>query len=109
MGDPAGIGGELTLRTWLARTGLCFVTLDDPDRLAEVAKTLGLDVPIRAVDRAADAVAIQTEALPVLPIRLAEPAIPGHPNPANAAAVVKSIEQATALCLSGDSPVKQRH
>ena len=39
MGDPAGIGGELTLRAWLAlrHGGPCFVALDDPDRLAALA------------------------------------------------------------------------
>jgi 4-hydroxythreonine-4-phosphate dehydrogenase len=103
MGDPAGIGGELTLRTWLRRSGPCLVTLDDPERLSRLAKTLGLDVPVRIVERAADAVAIWPEALPVLPVRLAEPAVPGRPNPANAAAVVESIERATALCLSGEA------
>ena len=57
MGDPAGIGGELTLRAWLAlkAAGPRFVVLDDPDRLAALAKTLGLDVPIRTVDAAAEA------------------------------------------------------
>jgi 4-hydroxythreonine-4-phosphate dehydrogenase len=103
MGDPAGIGGELTLRTWLRRSGPCLVTLDDPERLSRLAKTLGLDVPVRIVERAADAVAIWPDALPVLPVRLAEPAVPGRPNPANAAAVVESIERATALCLSGEA------
>ncbi len=102
MGDPAGIGGELTLRNWLTQ-GPVVVTLDDPDRLAALAKTLGLDVPIRVVHRAADATAVFADALPVLPVRLAEPAVPGQPNPANAAAVVASIEQATALCLSGEA------
>jgi 4-hydroxythreonine-4-phosphate dehydrogenase len=103
MGDPAGIGGELTLRTWLAHPGPCLVTLDDPERLAALAQTLGLDVPVRTVDRAVDALTVYAEALPVLPVRLAEPAIPGHPNPANAVAIVKSIERATALCQSGEA------
>jgi 4-hydroxythreonine-4-phosphate dehydrogenase len=103
MGDPAGIGGELTLRTWLTRPGMNFVALDDPERLGGVAKALGLDVPIHIVDRAADAAAIHQQALPVLPVRLAEPAIPGHPNPTNAASVVSSIERATALCLAGEA------
>jgi 4-hydroxythreonine-4-phosphate dehydrogenase len=103
MGDPAGIGGELTLRAWLAGLDVDFLALDDPDRLAGVAKSLGLDVPIRIVNRAADAAAIHRQALPVLPVKLAEPAIPGHPNPANAAAVVASIERATALCLAGEA------
>jgi 4-hydroxythreonine-4-phosphate dehydrogenase len=103
MGDPAGIGGELTLRAWLARPNISFVALDDPERLADVAKSLGLDVPIRTVNRAADAASVYQRALPVLPVRLAEPAIPGQPNPANAASVVSSIERATALCLAGEA------
>ena len=42
MGDPAGIGGELTLRAWLAlRNGSQrFVALDDPERLAALAHAL---------------------------------------------------------------------
>ena len=39
----------------------------------------------------------------MLPIRLATPAIPGHPDPANAAAVIASIERATKLTLAGES------
>jgi 4-hydroxythreonine-4-phosphate dehydrogenase len=102
MGDPAGIGGELTLRAWLAGQGASFVALDDPERLAELAKALGLAVPMQIVERAADASAVYQQALPILPVRLAEPVTPGHPNPANAAAVVASIEHATALCLAGE-------
>jgi 4-hydroxythreonine-4-phosphate dehydrogenase len=103
MGDPAGIGGEITLRAWLTHPGMNFVALDDPERLAGVAKALGLDVPIRIVDHASDAAAVFQHSLPVLPVRLAEPASPGHPNPANAASVVTSIERATALCLAGEA------
>ncbi len=103
MGDPAGIGGEITLRAWLTHPGMNFVALDDPERLAGVAKSLGLDVPIRIVDHASDAAAVYQHSLPVLPVRLAEPATPGHPNLANAASVVTSIERATALCLAGEA------
>ncbi|HEX3994344.1 MAG TPA: 4-hydroxythreonine-4-phosphate dehydrogenase PdxA [Acetobacteraceae bacterium] len=103
MGDPAGIGGEITLRAWLTHPGMNFVALDDPERLAGVAKALGLDVPIRVVEHASDAATVYQHSLPVLPVRLAEPANPGHPNPANAASVVTSIERATALCLAGEA------
>jgi 4-hydroxythreonine-4-phosphate dehydrogenase len=103
MGDPAGIGGEITLRAWLTHPGMNFVALDDPERLAGVAKTLGLDVPIRVVENASDAAAVYQHSLPVLPVCLAEPATPGHPNLANAASVVTSIERATALCLAGEA------
>jgi 4-hydroxythreonine-4-phosphate dehydrogenase len=103
MGDPAGIGGELTLRTWLAGGGPCLVTLDDPQRLAALAAKLKLEVPIRTIAHPAEADAVFPHALPVLPIQLAEQAVPGKPNPANAAAVVRSIERATELCLSGEA------
>jgi len=104
MGDPAGIGGELSVRAWLARrAGRPFVALDDPDRLAAIAEALGIDVPVRAVNSLAQAADSFAEALPVLPVRLAVPSRPGHPDPANAAAVIASIEQATKLALSGEA------
>lgn len=104
MGDPAGIGGELSVRAWLARrAGRPFVALDDPDRLAAIAEALGIDVPVRAVNSLAQGADSFAEALPVLPVRLAVPSRPGHPDPANAAAVIASIEQATKLALSGEA------
>ncbi len=103
MGDPAGIGGELSLRAWarLHQSGQGFVLLDDPDRLRALASALQLDVPIREVDSAAAAPAVFRDALPVLPIRLAATPRSGQPDPANATAVIASIEQATALALRG--------
>jgi 4-hydroxythreonine-4-phosphate dehydrogenase len=97
MGDPAGIGGELTMRAWQAlhRDGPCFVALDDPQRLT--------GVPIVEVASPDAARAVFADALPVLPIRLASPARPGHPDKANARAVIVSIERAAALCLGGEA------
>jgi len=101
MGDPAGIGGELTLHAWhsLRGNGPCFVALDDPRRLAALAS----DVPIVEIASSEAARAVFPNALPVLPIALAEPARPGHPGKANARAVLASIERAAALCLSGET------
>ena len=101
MGDPAGIGGELTLGAWraLREGGPEFVVLDDPDRLRALAASLRLDIPIAEV-ATADAVGF-AEALPVLPVRLANPPRPGHPDPANAPAVIAAIEQATGLARAG--------
>jgi 4-hydroxythreonine-4-phosphate dehydrogenase len=104
MGDPAGIGGELSLKAWLARRGgRPFVALDDPARLAGIARDLHLDVPIRVVNAISAASAMFADALPVLPIPLAAPALAGHADPANAAAVIASIEQATHYALSGEA------
>ena len=105
MGDPAGIGGELTLRAWIAlRNGrIPFVALDDPERLRDLATRMGLDVPIAVVESAAEATARFPSALPVMPVPLAEPARPGHPSRANAIAVVRSIEIATRLAQAGEA------
>ena len=104
MGDPAGIGGELTVRAWQAlhRSGLCFVALDDPRRLS--------GVPIVEVASLDAVPGIFANALPVLPIRLAVPARAGEPDKANAKAVLELIERAASLCLSaaarGSSPTR---
>jgi 4-hydroxythreonine-4-phosphate dehydrogenase len=105
MGEPAGVGGELSLHAWrqLHAQGPAFVALDDPDRLAATARTLGLDVPVRVVADARAAAAAFASALPVLPVRLRVPAVPGRPDPANAPAVVESIDRAIALAQSGEA------
>jgi 4-hydroxythreonine-4-phosphate dehydrogenase len=97
MGDPAGIGGELALRAWqvLRDTGPCFVAIDDPGRLAALGAAVA---EIATPDAAPD---MFRTALPVLPVRLAATPQPGHPDKANAKAIVASIERAAALCMSG--------
>jgi len=99
MGEPAGVGGELSLKAWLARrpTVRPFFALDDPDRLSTLARHLGLDVAIREIERPADAAGMFAAALPVLPVRLRTPARAGQPDPANAAATLQAIETAARL------------
>jgi len=103
MGDPAGIGGELTLAAWsrLRSMSTAFVALDDPDRLATLARSLGLAVPVRAVSEPHEALACFPDALPVLPVPLAVAVRPGHPDPAAAPAVIASIERAVELAMAG--------
>lgn len=105
MGDPAGIGGELSLLAWLAlrRTARCFVLLDDPARLQRLAAALQLDVPIVPVQSPAAALATYADALPVLPVPLAVEPRPGQPDPANAEAVIAAIERATRFALHGEA------
>jgi len=101
MGDPAGIGGELVLRAWLAQVTAPFFVLDDPDRLRALAASLALAVPVREIAAPSDATATFPGALPVLPIHLPAPSPPGRPDPANAPSVIASIERATMLALDG--------
>ena len=97
MGDPAGIGGELTMRAWQAlhRDGPCFVALDDPSRFCRRADRRKLH---RQMQRAPSS----PPHFRCCRSRLAVAPRPGHPDKANAAAVIASIERAAALCLSGE-------
>ncbi|MBS0221998.1 MAG: 4-hydroxythreonine-4-phosphate dehydrogenase PdxA [Proteobacteria bacterium] len=104
MGEPAGIGGELSLKAWLARTrtSRVFFAIDDPARLETLSRDLGLAVPVRKISRPAEARAIFDEALPVLPVRLHGPVRAGHPDPVNAPATIEAIERAAALATAGE-------
>ncbi|MGZ9034069.1 MAG: 4-hydroxythreonine-4-phosphate dehydrogenase PdxA [Rhodospirillales bacterium] len=105
MGEPAGIGGEIALKAWLAReNGLPpFFLVDDAARLRALAGSLGLPVPVRAVSGADDALGVFAEALPVLDRPLPRPSLPGRPDPANTAAVTGAIETAVTLVRSGEA------
>ena len=105
MGEPAGIGGELTLKTWAARDAETppFAALDDPDRLAALAAALGHRVTIVPIDGIGDARRVFESGLPVLPCPLPRPPAPGRPDPACADAVIGSIRRAVELCLAGDA------
>ncbi len=105
MGEPAGIGGEIALKAWLARDrGIApFFVIDDAARLTALAKRLGWPVPVRAVARPAEATAAFAGALPVLDAPLPRAVEPGRPDPANARAVAAAIETAVALVMAGEA------
>lgn len=105
MGEPAGIGAEIALKAWLARAEAVppFVLIDDAGRVAALARRLELPVPVRRLERAADAAAVFADALPVLDHPLAAPVVPGRPDPANAPSVIAAIERAVACVRAGDA------
>ncbi len=105
MGEPAGIGGEITLKAWVALrdSGPAFVAIDDPERLRGIAQQLGLGVPVREVASMAEGAPLFRQALPVLSQTLAPAAIPGRLDPAHAGAVIGSIERAVALTRAGEA------
>lgn len=103
LGEPAGIGPDITLRAWLDRraAGLpAFLCVGDPELLADRAHRLGLDVPIvRAPPETA--AACFPDALPVLPAGPRATAAPGTPDAASAACVVETLELAVELVKAG--------
>ena len=95
MGEPAGIGAEITAGAWraLRGTGPCFALIDDATR--------DFGVPVARISAPEDANAAFGQALPILHRPLAVPVVPGKPNPAHAGAVIGAIEEAVALAKSG--------
>src|SRR5579885_1083883 len=96
MGEPAGIGGELTLKAWLARRHGTrpFFALDDAAHLASLAQRLGLGIDVREVSRPSDAARVFGDSLPVLPVKLPAAVRYGVPDPINASATIESIQWA---------------
>ncbi|MEM8916873.1 MAG: 4-hydroxythreonine-4-phosphate dehydrogenase PdxA, partial [Pseudomonadota bacterium] len=106
MGEPAGVGTEVTLRAWQAqsqRSIPAFFLVDDPDRVRYVARRLAWDIPVREVPSGLDARGVFAEALPVV----AMPQMPaidlGRPNPEGAEAVLSSIRQAVRMTMEGEA------
>ena len=95
-GDPSGIGPELAVKARAALGAeLPLVWIGDPRHLPEGSAH-------RVVGRAAEALEVPPDTLPVLPLDFAEPAVPGLPSGANAAGVVSAIDRAVALTRAGE-------
>ena len=106
MGEPAGIGLEITLAAWrdrLARSVPPFAFFADPEAVRARARLIGLEVPIEIVDRAERAGEVFVDRLPVWPVRLEAEACPREPNPANTGAVIAAIEHAAAAVVRGEA------
>jgi 4-hydroxythreonine-4-phosphate dehydrogenase len=103
MGEPAGIGGEISLLAWRRRhEGVpWFFCIDDPDRLTELARRINVDVPVREISDASEAARCFDRALPVLAQRLPCPVEPGRPEAHGARSVLASIERAVELVRGG--------
>ncbi|MBV8738938.1 MAG: 4-hydroxythreonine-4-phosphate dehydrogenase PdxA [Alphaproteobacteria bacterium] len=103
MGEPAGIGGEIVLKAWLARAdGLpAFYMRDDPERLAELAMRLEWPVPVRPIAAPSEAVGVFPAALPVVPLDRSPRGRSGQPDPTDAPAIIASIDAAVADVRGG--------
>lgn len=101
MGEPAGIGAEITLKAWLRRSSddPPFLVIGDPNLFEALAGQLGLDVPLVVIAEPESAASAFANALPILAEELAAPAIPGRLNPANGPCVRRCIERAAALAM----------
>src|SRR5882724_2260157 len=96
LGEPAGIGPDITIEAWLRRDELKlppFYLLGDRDCLGQRAKTLGLDVRLADV-AAKDAATAFPDALPIVATGRTATAPPGRPDASSADAALASIRRA---------------
>lgn len=96
LGEPAGIGPDITIAAWLKRRELdlpAFYLLGDEALIARRAKALGAAVRIASVTTG-EAEAAFPQALPVVASGEPASAAPGKPDASSAPAALASIRQA---------------
>jgi 4-hydroxythreonine-4-phosphate dehydrogenase len=99
LGDPAGIGPEIAVKAWAAlkSSGPAFVAVGDVNALTSA----GGGANVRRVMTPAEGAEAFAGALPVLHVPMKGQVVAGKPSKAAAPTVVKSIETAVGLALSG--------
>jgi 4-hydroxythreonine-4-phosphate dehydrogenase len=103
FGEPAGIGPEIALASWLKRREAAlppFYLLGDPAALARRARRVGLNVPLAEVG-ATEAAATFDRALPVVDIGVSATAEPGRPDASSAPVAITAITRAVADVTAG--------
>ncbi len=104
MGDPAGVGLDVTLLAWRDRIAgklPPFVLYADPEAVAERARALAIPVKLAVSEDVRHAAGAFAERLPVRPIPLGAPVVAGRSDGANADAIIAAIEIAVADVVAG--------
>ncbi len=103
LGEPAGIGPDITISAWLRRNELGlppFYLLGDEALIARRAQAMGVAIRTAPV-RSDEAASVFNDALPVVPTGTAATAAPGTPDDSSAPAALASIRQAVADVREG--------
>jgi len=103
LGEPAGIGPDITFAAWRRRGELNlppFYLLGDPKFINRRAARAASDVTIAVVEPAA-ATAAFNAALPVVDLGVEVTAEPGHPDQSSAPAALAAIRRAVADVNAG--------
>jgi 4-hydroxythreonine-4-phosphate dehydrogenase len=103
MGEPAGVGPDITVAAWTRRHELhlpAFYCRADPSLLAARARELGIACPIETVTPN-EAAGCFERALPVVDLEGRVSAAAGRPQAANATAVIEAIARGVGDIRSG--------
>ncbi len=98
LGEPAGIGPDITFAAWRRRAELGlppFYLLADPAFVARRAERIAPDTPVAVVKPEAATAAFAT-ALPIVDIAVAVSAEPGRPDQSSAPVALAAIRRAVA-------------
>ncbi|MEC9481714.1 MAG: 4-hydroxythreonine-4-phosphate dehydrogenase PdxA, partial [Halomonas sp.] len=104
-GEPAGIGPELALMLAASRVPLAgrVVAVGDPGLLAERIHLLGLEHIQFELEPDMPVPEARPGTLPVWPVALAAPSVPGRLDPANAGYVLATLDRAIQACRAGQA------
>jgi len=101
VGEPAGIGVDITLKIAQLAIAADIVAFADPDLLKQRAKQLNLEIKLIVTDESLITTHVPGT-LKVKPIQLRQPVHCGQLNPANAAYVLETLQQACQSCVHGE-------
>ena len=106
MGDPAGIGLDITLTAFSRATDPAlpsFVFYADADAVAARAQALGIGLVIHRIASTSGVQQVPAGALGLVNVPLASPVCAGRADARNGAAVIAAIEQATRAVADGEA------
>ncbi|MCP4936860.1 MAG: 4-hydroxythreonine-4-phosphate dehydrogenase PdxA [bacterium] len=106
MGDPAGIGTEITVLAWKKRQQhklAPFFVLSRKSLFEKLAILDGFEIPLEMISSPEHANEVFSQALPVLELPQEVPAIAGKSDPSNGAMTILSISQAVELVKKGQA------
>ncbi|MEP6342244.1 MAG: 4-hydroxythreonine-4-phosphate dehydrogenase PdxA [Maricaulaceae bacterium] len=106
MGDPAGIGPEITAKAWSelrSNSDYSFFVTGDISLYETVLSKASLPAPHEITNSTDEVHSIFPNRLPVLNTGSLKDIEIGCPNSKHAAAIIKSIETAVSLSLKGDA------
>ncbi|MBN9586681.1 MAG: 4-hydroxythreonine-4-phosphate dehydrogenase PdxA [Afipia sp. 62-7] len=103
IGEPAGIGPDITIAAWLKRRELdlpAFYLIGDTAAIAARAQVLGVSIATAEIS-AENAGSVFNDALPVVKTGIAATVKPGQPDGTSAPAAIASIRHAVADVIAG--------
>jgi len=94
LGEPAGIGPDITIAAWRRRRELDlppFYVVGSRDFMAQRAQRLGAAIEVTACEPR-EAASVFVAALPVVEVGVPVTAMPGHPDASSAPAAIAAID-----------------